>query len=196
MYSPFEARYDFCWYSIINHIQGIRSETLRLGMVRFRFTFILLLGMLFLGMLFLVGCGRSASPPKTAEPMSPEEAALDIVTAIYTISARVNETGPQNWEVLESYAKTLQNPAQKNALDAIQKIRSLDYKVNWGIDMQAVKDQGANASEFVILESPDGQLKSTFGGVILKADKEEAKTDVDAKEPASDKEKTDSAASS
>ncbi|WP_145308978.1 hypothetical protein [Gimesia fumaroli] len=134
-------------------------------MVRFRLAFILLLGLL-----FIVGCGRSASPPKAASPMNPEEAALDIVTAIYTISARVNETGPQNWDTLESYAKTLQNPAQQDALDAIQKIRSLDYKVTWGIDMQAVKDQGANASEFVILESPDGQLKSTFGGVIIKAD--------------------------
>ncbi|QDT42350.1 hypothetical protein Pan241w_24330 [Gimesia alba] len=147
-------------------------------MVRFRFAFILILGLL-----FIVGCGRSTSPPKASEPMNPEEAALDIVTAIYTISARVNEAGPQNWESLEAYAKTLQSPAQKDALDAIQKIKSLDYQVTWGINMKTIKDQGANASEFVILESPDGQLKSTFGGVIIKADPAVNSEEVKPEEP-------------
>lgn len=165
-------------------------EKLKMEMVRFHFVFLLLLGLS-----FIVGCGRSASPPKTSTPMNPEEAALDIVTAIYTISARVNKTGPQNWETLETYAKTLQNPAQQDALDAIQKIKSLNYKVTWGIDMMAIKEQNGNASEFVILESPDGHLKATFGGVVLKRDKAQAQTEVDPKEPASEKETTDSDAS-
>ncbi|WP_339732001.1 hypothetical protein [uncultured Gimesia sp.] len=127
--------------------------------------------------------------------MNPEEAALDIVTAIYTISARVNEAGPENWETLETYASGLQEPARQDALDAIQKIKSLDYKVTWGVNMMAIKEQYGNASEFVILESPDGHLKATFGGVILKNAKEEGQAEVDQKEAVSDEEKTDSASS-
>ncbi len=159
-------------------------------MARFRFAVILLLGLF-----CIIGCGRSASPPKASTPMNPEEAALDIVTAIYTISARVNEAGPENWETLETYASGLQEPARQDALDAIQKIKSLDYKVTWGVNMMAIKEQYGNASEFVILESPDGHLKATFGGVILKNAKEEGQAEVDQKEAVSDEEKTDSASS-
>ncbi|WP_299470177.1 hypothetical protein [uncultured Gimesia sp.] len=156
-------------------------------MARIRFVFILLLGLI-----LVAGCGRSASPPKASEPMSPEEAALDIVTAIYTISASVNEAGPENWETLETYASGLQDPARQNALDAIKKIKSLDYKVTWGVNMSAIKEQYGNASEFVILESPDGQLRATFGGKILKRDKAKDHAEVDPKTITSEKEATSS----
>ncbi|MFH1302505.1 MAG: hypothetical protein ABIK07_15700 [Planctomycetota bacterium] len=155
-------------------------------MNRIRFAVLLLLGVV-----FLVGCGRSASPPKASAPMDPEEAALDIVTAIYTISARVNEAGPENWETLETYASGLQDPARQDALNAIKKIKSLDYKVTWGIDMMAMKEQQGNASEFVILESPDGHLKATFGGKILKSEKAKDQAEVDQKAPVSEQKKTD-----
>lgn len=132
-------------------------------MNRIRFSVILLLGVF-----LFVGCGRSASSPKATTPTTPEEAALDIVTAIYTISAEVQKKVPQNWEDLEAYASTLQDPARQNALDAIKEIKSLNYKVTWGIDAKAIREQNANAGEFVIIESPDGHLKSTYGGFILK----------------------------
>lgn len=116
------------------------------------------------------GCGRSASPPKQSAPQDPLEQALDIVTAIYTISARVQETPPRSWDDLIAYAEELQDPARKDALDAIEKIKSLDYKVTWGMNLETIKDQNADYSEFVIIESPDGRLKSTFGGQILRSE--------------------------
>ena len=123
-----------------------------------------------LGLALIVGCGRSAAPPKSSEPMSPEEAALDIVTAIYTIRSQVKEDPPESWDDLNEYASGLRDPARKDALEAIQKIKDLGYKVTWGIDKAAVEAEQANATEFVIIESPDGKLKSTFGGVIIKAE--------------------------
>tara|TARA_R110002111_G_scaffold100976_6_gene156523 strand:- start:84088 stop:84570 length:483 start_codon:yes stop_codon:yes gene_type:complete len=154
-----------------------------------------IVSLLLLGLIFVVGCGRSASPPKPSAPADPEETALDIVTAIYTISASVNEAGPENWETLEIYASGLQDPARQNALDAIKKIKSLDYKVTWGVNMPAIKEQYGNANEFVILESPDGRLKATFGGKILKSEKAKDQVEVDPKTSASDKEATSSDAS-
>ncbi|WP_417390685.1 hypothetical protein [Gimesia sp.] len=162
-------------------------------MNRIRFSIILMLGVF-----LVVGCGRSASPPKAAAPMSPEENALDIVTAIYKISAEVKKKVPQNWEDLETYAASLQDPARQNALDAIKKIKSLNYQVTWGIDGKLLQEQNAKANEYVIFESPDGHLKSTYGGVILKADPVEDKPveDKDEKQldkQESDKEQTDAA---
>lgn len=141
----------------------------------------------------MVGCGRSASPPKAAAPMSPEENALDIVTAIYKISAEVKKKVPQNWEDLETYAASLQDPARQDALDAIKKIKSLNYQVTWGIDGKLLQEQNAKANEYVIFESPDGHLKSTYGGVILKADPEEDKDEKQLDKQESDKEQTDAA---
>lgn len=157
-------------------------------MNRIRFSIILMLGVF-----LVVGCGRSASPPKAAAPMSPEENALDIVTAIYKISAEVKKKVPQNWEDLETYAASLQDPARQDALDAIKKIKSLNYKVTWGIDGKLLQEQNAEANEYVIFESPDGHLKSTYGGVILKADSEEDKVEKQLDKQKSDKEQTDAA---
>ncbi|WP_417378610.1 hypothetical protein [Gimesia sp.] len=144
-----------------------------------------------MGVFFISGCGRSASPPKAVPPMSPEEAALDIVTAIYTISAEVKEKVPQNWEDLEIYASSLQNPARQNALDAIKKIKGLNYKVTWGIDRMGLNEQNANANEYVIFESPDGHLKSTYGGAILKEDPAEDKGEMKLEETESGEEHTE-----
>tara|TARA_R100001132_G_C3275657_1_gene99266 strand:- start:10653 stop:11039 length:387 start_codon:yes stop_codon:yes gene_type:complete len=125
--------------------------------------------------------------------MSPEENALDIVTAIYKISAEVKKKVPQHWEDLETYAASLQDPARQNALDAIEKIKSLNYQVTWGIDGKLLQEQNAKANEYVIFESPDGHLKSTYGGVILKADPVEDKDEKKLDQSESDKEQTDAA---
>ena len=157
-------------------------------MNRIRFSIILMLGVF-----LIVGCERSASPPKAAAPMSPEENALDIVTAIYKISAEVKKKVPQNWEDLETYAASLQDPARQDALDAIKKIKSLNYQVTWGIDGKLLQEQNAKANDYVIFESPDGYLKSTYGGVILKADPVEDKAEKQLDKQESDKEQTDAA---
>ncbi|WP_145224705.1 hypothetical protein [Gimesia algae] len=125
--------------------------------------------------------------------MSPEENALDIVTAIYKISAEIKKKVPQNWGDLETYAASLQNPAQQDALDAIKKIKDLNYKVTWGIDNMVLKDKNANANEIVLFESPDGHLKSTYGGVILKADPEDDKEEMKLEKSGSDVKNTDAA---
>ncbi|QDU14545.1 hypothetical protein CA11_23530 [Gimesia maris] len=140
----------------------------------------------------IAGCGRSASPPKAVAPMSPEENALDIVTAIYKISADVKKKVPQDWEDLENYASSLQDPASQDALDAIRKIKDLNYKVTWGIDSMVLKEKNASAKEYVLFESPDGHLKSTYGGTILKEDPEDDK-EMKLEKVESDEKETDTA---
>lgn len=157
-------------------------------MNRIRFTVILLMGVF-----LFVGCGRSASSPKPATPMSPEENALDIVTAIYKISADIKKKVPQGWEDLENYASSLQNPARQNALDAIEKIKGMNYKVTWGIDSMVLKEKNANANEYVLFESPDGRLKSTYGGTILKEAPEEDKEEEKLEQADSEEKITDTA---
>ena len=131
----------------------------------------------------IAGCGRSASPPKAVAPMSP---------AIYKISADVKKKVPQDWEDLENYASSLQGPARQDALDAIRKIKDLNYKVTWGIDSMVLKEKNASAKEYVLFESPDGHLKSTYGGTILKEDPEDDK-EIKLEKVESDEKKTETA---
>lgn len=145
------------------------------------------------GALFVSACERSASPPKGVAPtpraqavMSPEEAALVQVTALYVISSEVRKNIPQKWKDLEFAASRMSVDSSEKMKDAVEKIKSLNYKVTWGIEKMQIFEKNIDPDDFVIFESPSGHLKSTYGGEILKADPSEKKS-----EPAS--EQTDTA---
>ena len=76
--------------------------------------------------------------------------------------------------------------------DAIRKIKDLNYKVTWGIDSMVLKEKNASAKEYILFESPDGHLKSTYGGTILKEDPEDDK-EIKLEKVESDEKKTETA---
>ncbi|WP_298868025.1 hypothetical protein [uncultured Gimesia sp.] len=156
-------------------------------MARINFALILLIGVS-----FIVGCGKSSSQPKTGStpPKDPEEAALKTVAFVYENYARHKQKPPQAWNDLEGFTSMMDSSARSSALDAIKKIKSLNYKMIWGVDFKRMREDGVEASDYVIAESPDGRLKATYSAKIIKKEKEE----VDQKKHTPEAESTESGA--
>lgn len=143
----------------------------------------------FLVLSLAVGCGRPASQqaPKSSKPKDPEEAALVTVAGIYAAHSLWKKKAPEGWSDLENYTSTIASSSRTEVMDAINKIRSLNYKMNWGVDFSRIFKEDKKPETYVIAESPDGRLKATYSGTIIKGeDKKE-----DEQKPVTETTKTD-----
>ncbi|MCA9015778.1 MAG: hypothetical protein KDA77_10645, partial [Planctomycetaceae bacterium] len=124
-----------------------------------------------------VGCGRPASQQasQSSKSKNPEEAALVTVAGIYSAHSLWKKKAPEGWSDLENYVSTIASSSRTEVLDAINKIRSLNYKMKWGVDFSSIFKEDKKPDSYVIGESPDGRLKVTYSGKIIKGEANEAK---------------------
>ncbi|MCA9005490.1 MAG: hypothetical protein KDA70_09485 [Planctomycetaceae bacterium] len=137
-------------------------------MVRFQYAVIVVV----LGMLLLAGCSKPVSQPtpvsENATPKDPEEEALNIVAIVYDNTARFTKKPPEGWSDLEGFTSKMDSTAAPKARAAIKKIQSLNYKMKWGVDLHRIISEDKKTEDYVIAESPDGRLKATYSGRIIK----------------------------
>lgn len=161
-------------------------------MVRFQFAVIIVV----LGLLLMAGCSKPVSQPTAvsdnAASKDPEEEALYIVAIVYDNTARFTKKPPEGWSDLEGFTSKMDSTAASKARAAIKKIQSLNYKMKWGVNLHSIISEDKKAEDYVIAESPEGRLKVTYTGKIIKQEaKGEDQQIKDQKEPAIEPESSD-----
>ncbi|MFH1299409.1 MAG: hypothetical protein ABIK07_00010 [Planctomycetota bacterium] len=109
---------------------------------------------------------------QSSEPKDPEEAALVTVAYVYQAHWRSKKKPPQGWSDLEDQVSRARSESRTKAIDAINKIRSLNYQMKWGVEVYKLFGEDKHPDSYVIGESPDGRLKVTSSGTIIKSEAE------------------------
>lgn len=131
---------------------------------------------LFLVLSLAVGCSKPAPPPaasQSTESKDPEEAALVTVAGLYSAMVMFKKKPPTEWKDLEDYTSSVDSGVRTKAVDAINKLRSLNYQMKWGVDLSKIFKEDKDPNSYVIGESPDGRLKVTYSGKIIKSEGEQ-----------------------
>lgn len=121
----------------------------------------------------VLGCSKPAPVPQSSTPEDPEEAALVTVAGVYSAMGLFKKKPPTGWKDMEDYTSSLRSSTRTKAVDAINKIRSLNYKMEWGVDLSRIIKEEKKPDSYVIGESPDGRLKVTYSGKIIKGEAEQ-----------------------